>query len=264
MKEKKYLSINELIKYIKQKGIIIDNEKQVADIFNNENYYVIAGYKTLFLDNKGNYKPNTNFMDIYNLSLFDRSLRMLIFDTLLTIENKIKAAIINSFCPKYGYKETDFLDTINYNTNHKYLTKTFTVMNRQMEEKKYSHLSILHYEQKHGFVPLWIYMKVFSFGLVKEIYNILKDEDKLLIKNTVSSDPNISIKSFFTMLHLLVDTRNDCGHDEIVFNHIHRRIKISKTPYHKIFTNPYQGTSDILWRLSIDNPKNSQSKNNSG
>ena len=51
------------------------------------------------------------------------------------------------------------------------------------------------------------------------------------------------------MLHLLVDTRNDCGHDEIVFNHIHRRIKISKTPYHKIFNNPYQGTSDILAKL---------------
>lgn len=249
MKEKKFLNTNELIDCIKQKGIIIDNEAQVADILNNENYYVLFGYKALFTDKNGNYKPNTNFMDIYKLSQFDRKLRILFFDTILTIENKVKVSIITNFCSKYGYKETDFLDISNYNSNHKYLTKTFAIMNRQIEEKKYNHLAILHYEQEYGFVPLWVYMKLFTFGLVKEIYNILKDDDKQIIKDNISNDKSISIKNLFTMIHLLVDTRNDCGHDEIVYNHIHRRIKISRTIYHKPFNNPYQGKGDMLAKL---------------
>jgi abortive infection bacteriophage resistance protein len=249
MKEKKFLNTKELIAYIKQKGIVVSDERKVADILNSENYYVLFGYKTLFVEENGNYKSNTNFMDIYKLSQFDRSLRMLLFDTILTIENKVKTSIVNTFCSKYGYKEIDFFDINNYNKSHKYLTKTFAIMKRQMEEKRHDHLAILHYAQEYGFVPLWVYMKLFSFGLVKEMYNILKDEDKRTIKNNISNDANISIKNIFTMIHLLVDTRNDCGHDEIVFNHIHRRLKISKTDYHKLFDNPYQGKGDMLAKL---------------
>ena len=249
MSEKKFLTIDELITYIRQKGLIIDDESKVAEILNSENYYVITGYKNLFLDSDNNYRPNTNFVDIYNLSQFDRNLRILLFDTLLTIESKIKATIINTFCPKYGYRETDILNKDNYNKNHKYLAKTFSIMNRQLEDKKNNHLAVLHYEQEHGFVPLWVHMKLFSFGLVKDIYNVLKDEDKEVIKNILATDSSINIRYFYTIINLLVDTRNDCGHDEIVFNHIHRRIRLYRTKYHTPFKNSYQGKGDMLAKL---------------
>lgn len=206
MKKKKFLNINELITYMKQKNIIIDNENIVSEILNSENYYVIMGYKTLFLNKNGKYKENTNFMDIYKLSEFDRKLRILLFDILLTIENKIKVSIINAFCSNYGYKETEFLDVDNYNTNHKYLNKTFDIMKRQIKEKEE-------------------------------------------IKNKIATDKTVSIKHFYTMMNLLVDTRNDCGHDEIVFNHIHKRIRIGKTKFHEPFNSDYLGKSDTLAKL---------------
>lgn len=246
MKKKKFLNINELITYMKQKNIIIDNESIVSEILNSENYYVIMGYKTLFLNKNGKYKENTNFMDIYKLSEFDRKLRILLFDTLLTIENKIKVSIINAFCSK---KETDFLDINNYNINHKYLNKTFDIMKRQIKEKESNNLAVLHYKEEYSFVPLWVYMKLFSFGLVKDIYNILKDEEKEEIKNKIATDKTVSIKHFYTMMNLLVDTRNDCGHDEIVFNHIHKRIRIGKTKFHEPFNSDYLGKSDTLAKL---------------
>ena len=107
----------------------------------------------------------------------------------------------------------------------------------------------MHYKEKYNFVPLWVYMKLFSFGLVKDIYNVLKDEEKEEIKNKIVNDKTISIKNFYTMMNLLVDTRNDCGHDEIVFNHIHKRIRIGITRFHEPFNNSYLGKSDTLAKL---------------
>ena len=65
-KIKEFLEINELIEKIKSKGIIINNEEKVKDILMKNNYYVIMGYKSLFLDINHKYKENISFENIYN------------------------------------------------------------------------------------------------------------------------------------------------------------------------------------------------------
>ena len=122
-KTKEFLSVDELIKTIKEKGVKIENEELVKNILIKNNYYVIMGYKSLFLDKNHNYKENVNFENIYNLYLFDRKLKLLLLNSLLDIENIIKTSITNRFCKMYGFKEDNYLDKNNYNTNHKYLEK---------------------------------------------------------------------------------------------------------------------------------------------
>ena len=55
-KIKEFLEIDELIKTIKQKGLQINNEENVKDILTKNNYYVIMGYKSLFLNENKKYK----------------------------------------------------------------------------------------------------------------------------------------------------------------------------------------------------------------
>ena len=88
-KIKEFLEVNKLIETIKSKGIKIDNEEKVKDILMKNNYYVIMGYKSLFLDKEHNYKENVSFENIYNLYLFDRKLKLLLLNSLLDIENII-------------------------------------------------------------------------------------------------------------------------------------------------------------------------------
>ena len=97
MKTKEYLNIDELIKVIKDKGIIINNEEYVRSILKQNNYYVIMGYKNLFTQN-GKYKKEVSFENIYNLYCFDRKLKLLLLNSLLDIENIIKTSITNRFC----------------------------------------------------------------------------------------------------------------------------------------------------------------------
>ena len=238
-KTKEYLEVNKLIEIIKLKGIKLDNEEKVKNILIKNNYYVIMGYKSLFLNNDKKYKDNVSFENIYNLYLFDRKLKILLLDSLLDVENIIKTSITNRFCKMYGFKEESYLDKNNYNTNHKYLEKTFKIFKKQIEEKKDDNLAISYYKDTYNFIPLWVMTKVVSFGLIKELYSILKDDDKIAIKNEISNFDDVKIKGLFTSMQLLVDMRNKTAHDEIVYSLHHRKIILSRTKEHSKYKLVY-------------------------
>ena len=254
MKTKKYLTIDELIKAIREKNILINNEDYVRDILKQNNYYVIAGYKNLFMD--GNkYKDGVSFENIYNLYCFDRKLKLLLLNSLLDVENIIKTAFTNRFCSQYGYKDSDYLNCNNYNINHKYIAKIFKIFNKQIAEKSNDNLAVSYYKKTYNFVPLWVISKVISFGLVKELYDIMKDTDKIAINNEISNFKDVKIKGLFTSMQLLVDMRNKTAHDEIVYNQKHRKIILSKIKEHSKFElNNNDGLNDLLGVLiSIKN-----------
>ena len=124
----------------------------------------------------------------------------------------------------YGFTEDSYLNKNNFNINHKYLEKTFKIFKKQIEEKKSDNLAVSYYDSTYHFIPLWVIVKVLSFGLIKELYSILKDDDKLAIKNEISNFEDVKIKGLFTSMQLLVDMRNKTAHDEIVYNSRHRKI----------------------------------------
>ena len=259
-KIKKFLEVNELIETIKLKGIKIENEEKVKAILMKNNYYVIMGYKNLFLNKDCEYKENVSFENIYNLYLFDRKLKLLLLNSLLDIENIIKTSITNRFCKMYGFKEDSYLDKNNYNINLKYLEKTFKIFKSQIEEKK-DNLAVSYYKDTYNFIPLWVMTKVLSFGLIKELYSILKDDDKVAIKDEISNFDDVKIKGLFTSMQLLVDMRNKTAHDEIVYSGRHRKIILSKTKEHKkydLVNN--EGLNDLLGVLI--SMKNIQVKEN--
>ena len=247
IKVKEFFEVEELIKTIRSKGIKIENEGKTKDILMKNNYYVIMGYKSLFLDENRCYKGNVSFENIYNLYLFDRKLKLLLLNSLLDIENIIKTSITNRFCRMYGFKEDSYLDKNNYNINHKYLEKTFKIFKSQIEEKKDDNLAISYYKDTYNFIPLWVITKVLSFGLIKELYSILKDDDKVAIKNEISNFDDIKIKGLFTSMQLIVDMRNKTAHDEIVYSGRHRKIISSKTKEHNKYNLVNNdGLNDLL------------------
>ena len=246
MKVKEYLTTDELITTIKNKGIIILNEEKVKEILKQHNYYIIMGYKSLFIENN-KYKNNVSFENIYSLYRFDRQLKILLLNALLDIESIVKNAIVNHFCNTYGYKEDNYLKKDNYNISHKYLNKTIAVFKKQIEEKKDTNIAVDYYINRYGFVPLWVMCKVLSFGLIKELYAIMKKEDETIIKDSICNFNDTKIKHLYIQLQLIVDKRNKIAHDEILFNDIHKRIILPKTKEHSKFNlSGNSGLNDTL------------------
>ena len=249
MKSKKYLNVDELIEELKKKGISISNESDVKKILKRNNYYLIMGYKHLFLDSNNHYY-NVSFENIYNLYLFDRKLKLLLLDSLLDIENIIKTSIVNRFCSTYGFKETEYLDKNNYNIHHQYLDRTLAIFKNQISEKEKDNTAISYYKKQYGFVPFWVMSKIISFGLLREIYSIMKDTDNQFVKDEISNFKDVKIKNLFTFMQLFVDMRNRAGHDEILFNEKHRRILLPKLKEHNKFKlSNNNGLNDLLGLL---------------
>ena len=251
MNKKEFRTLDEQISILKNKGININNDEEVKDILLRENYFFINGYRNLFYDKNRKFIKGTNFSELYSAFLFDRNLRNILFKNLLVVENNVKSIISYVLSKKYGYTEKDYLNPKNFTLDMKDNRRVEDVLNkikRQIRINGEKHTATFHYITKYHYVPLWILVKVLSFGLINELFGILKEEDK----NEIANIYNISADDFKEYLSLLSNYRNLCAHEDIVFEHKTQNF-ISDTVYHKklaLKTNDFgefiQGKNDLF------------------
>jgi abortive infection bacteriophage resistance protein len=91
----------------------------------------------------------------------------------------------------------------------------------------------MHYLSNYGYIPLWVLVKVLSFGIIGELYSILKMDDKL----TIASYYNLDVDNFEIFLPLLSNYRNVCAHEDILFDHRNQRM-ILDNKYHRELNIP--------------------------
>lgn len=230
---KEFKTIDQQIDILRKKGLIIDDEARAYDILLKENYFFLNGYRHLFMNSPSDktFISGSTFSELYSLFLFDRYSRNIFFKNLLIIENRLKSVISYQMSKKYGYKEKDYLNTKNFTNDPEKKRKVHDViekMKRQIRINTSRHNATLHYLNNYGYIPLWILVKVLSFGMVCELYSILKDEDKL----EVATIFGLSKEYLEDFLPILSNYRNLCAHEDIVFDHKTERV-IPDTEYHK-------------------------------
>lgn len=229
---KEFKTIDQQIDILKKKGLIVDDESKAYDILLKENYFFLNGYRHLFMNSPSDrtFISGSTFSELYSLFLFDRYSRNIFFKNLLIIENRLKSVISYQMSKKYGYKEKDYLNVRNFTNEPEKRRKVKDViekMKRQIRINTSRHNATLHYLNNYGYIPLWILVKVLSFGMVCELYSILKDEDKL----EVSAVFGLSKEFLEDFLPILSNYRNLCAHEDIVFDHKTER-SIPDTEYH--------------------------------
>ena len=101
-------------------------------------------------------------------------------------------------------------------------------MKRQISINGFQHNATIHYISKYGYVPLWVLVKVLSFGVISDLYSILKPDDKV----GIASIYNISIENLESFLPILSNYRNLCAHEDILYDHKTDR-SIANTSYHQ-------------------------------
>ena len=252
MSDKTFLNIDELIDKIKSKNIIIKDEEKVRRILETNNYYFIMGYKFAFKNIDGTYRVNTSFEDIYSLYIFVIALKLIILDSILEIEQKLKTIYTNNYCYRYGFKYNDILNNNNYDLSNNYLNDTLLNLNKQLVDFGNNNKAIIFYKDNHEFIPLWVYMKILSFGMIRDLFYISKANDKDYMKNKLT-DEKMSSSEISNILRLLVRVRNICCHDDILLSFIDDKLGIKTTSYHNKFRlkkdksgNIIQGKKDLF------------------
>ena len=230
MNKKEFRTLDEQVSIMTNKGLVVDDIDKVKDILFRENYFFINGYRNLFYNKDRKFIKGTTFDELYALFLFDRNLRNIIFKYILVFENNIKSIISYQMSKKYGYMEKDYLNVKNFNQDIKEKRRVEDVVNkmkRQIRINGEKHTATFHYITKYHYIPLWILVKVLSFGLINELFGILKLEDQDEIANFYG----LNREDLKVYLGLLSNYRNLCAHEDIVYEH-RTQVYISDTIYH--------------------------------
>ena len=258
MGSKTFKTLDEQIEILRSKGLIIDDENIAKDILLRENYFFISGYRHVFLrpDNKKKFLQGTNFRELYGLFNFDRQLRNILFKNILIVENNLKSILSYVMSKNHGFKEQSYLNADNFvddPTKTKQINDLLRKMKRQINVNSKQHTATSHYMMNYGYIPLWVVVKVLSFGIVGELYSILQYEDQKEIANIY----DIDVKELILYLPIIANYRNLCAHEDMCFMNKTQKI-INNTKYHDLLNikkNEYgeyeQGVNDLFSLIII-------------
>lgn len=238
-KNKIFKNLDEQINILKQKDLIIEDETKAKEILLKENYFFISGYRHLLMKNfkDKQFIKGATFDELYSIFNFDRRIRNICFKNILIIENNIKSIISYELSKKYGYEEKTYMNPKNYTEDILKSRQVHDVLNKMRKQLAFNgkkHTATMHYISNYGYIPMWILVKVLSFGLMSEFFSILKREDKEEISNLYK----IKSEDLETYLYLLANFRNICAHEDILYDHrtqrmipnnyIHKYLEIEK------------------------------------
>lgn len=231
--KKEFKTIDEQVEILKRKGLIIEDEEETKEILLRENYFFINGYRLLLMNSYSDktFVKGSTFKELYALFLFDRSMRNIIFKYLLIIENQLKSITSYQLSKKYGYQEKDYLNPKNFTEDRSKIRRVKDLiekMKRQVRINGTKHNATLHYIKNYGYVPMWVLVKVLSFGIVCELYSVLKKEDQIEIASVF----NVSTEYLEDFLPILANYRNLCAHEDIMFDYKTEKV-IPDTEYHE-------------------------------
>ncbi len=231
--QKVFKNLDEQVEIFRDKGLIINDVEKTKELLLRENYFFINGYRHIFMKSTKEkfFLPGTTFEELYAFFVFDRSIRNIFFKNILVIENNLKSIFSYQLSKQYGVREKEYLREVNFTNDSKKARQVSDVikkMKRQIKVNGSQHSATMHYLTNYGYIPMWVLVKVLSFGIISELYCILKAEDQLAIAEYYDLD----IESFNIFVTLLSNYRNLCAHEDILFDHRTQR-SILDNEYHR-------------------------------
>lgn len=237
MSAKIFKTIDEQIDILKAKGMVINDYDKTKEILLRENYFFLNGYRSPFLEvGSKKFIKGCTFEEMYALFTFDRYFRNIIFKNVLIVENNYKSIFSYVISKKYGYKEKDYLNPANFDRTkekNRQINDVIRKLKRQIRINGYQHQATSHYINNYGYIPMWVGVKVLSFGLMSELFTILKQEDQEEIASYYSVDD----EELEDYLSVLSNYRNLCAHEDILYNHETQR-GIEDTRFHLLLDIP--------------------------
>ena len=238
MKTKTFKTLDEQIDILTNKGLTIEDINYTKEMLLRENYFFLSGYRHLFLDpsNHRSYIEGTTFNELYAMFTFDRQIRNIIFKNVLIVENNLKSILSYTMSKNHGFKENNYLNPNNFvrdSRRMRQINDLIRKMKRQINVNGKQHAATAHYLINYGYIPLWVVVKVLSFGIVSELYTILQYQDQKEIADTYG----IEIKKLVEYLPILANYRNLCAHEDICYCNRTQKV-IEDTKYHQMLYIP--------------------------
>lgn len=213
------LSIADQIKLLESRNLKIADANRAGKYLSNISYYRLSGYMYPFKDlATGNFVGEITFEEIIDLYLFDRALRLLIFDAIETIEITFRTQLI--YQPSTSGGAFWFEDAANFEDAARHAEHL-----RQLDEevkRSSSEVFIQHFFSKYDeeeTPPAWITFELLSLGLLSKFYQNMRSS--LRAKKDIARHFGVSQPVVFqSWIRSITYVRNICAHHSRLWNRI--------------------------------------------
>ena len=213
---KTFTSPQDLIPLLRQRGLAISNEQKTADYLTNIGYFRLSAYLyPLLKEPKSDhvYKEGSTFDMALKMYLFDRKLRIILFNEIEKIEVAIRSAMINSICSELN--DVFWMTNSNHFRNPVIFAKTMMLIQSEIEKTKEEFIA--HFQSKYSnpYPPAWMIAEIIPLGVLCNLYNNLKN--KTILKK-IARQFGLPLPVFSSWILLLANLRNLCGHHARLWN----------------------------------------------
>lgn len=226
------IPISQQIATLKQRGLEFADEVKAAHYLSNISYYRLRAYTYPFQDNTLPNHPfvkRITFEEIIELYVFDRQLRLLVFNALEKIEIALRTKIIYHFAMNHGSHWHEQMNL--YRDSNRFIRD----INKLYEEiDRSTETFIKHYKATYtqpANPPAWMSLEVTSMGLLSKLFENLKKgpEKKAIAQEFGLTNPMI-LESW---MHAFAHLRNICAHHGRLWNR--RLTTMPQLPYQTIY-----------------------------
>jgi abortive infection bacteriophage resistance protein len=231
---KPYLTVEQQIAKLKDKGMVIDDLAFAEECLKNIGYYRLSGYWYPMLKynvelNENNKKEYTkleefqkgvSFEDVINIYSYDKKLRILLLNVLESIETTIKtdfALELGQYNP-WSYRDSNYFST-KFVTARGEEKSQFTKFVENFDSKTVANSKtdfVKHFKNKYSDpLPIWAAVELWDFGTVATLLSGLKTQYQMNIAERYDlSKPDLLTSGVSSLAYI----RNVCAHHSRLWN----------------------------------------------
>jgi abortive infection bacteriophage resistance protein len=256
--DKKVTTYAEQKELLKNRGLIILDEDRVTRYLKQISYYRLSAYFIPYQREKDAFNSNVDFDQILQTYLFDRKLRLLVFDCIERVEVAIRSQIIyimannhrdshwqdnpNLFVAPYTTKKGETIDPF----------KEFQSIIIKSCGSKNAEVFVKHYKSKYdrpSNPPSWMCVELLTIGELSRLYLGLKNTKD---KQQIASFFGVHYKVFTSWLHTITYVRNICAHHARLWNRDFAiKPDVLRTPQNKWISSRFENNQRTFYFLCV-------------
>lgn len=198
-------------------GLIVTDSARAKQILSTVNYYRLTTYGKHLRreDDPERFVPGVSLDMLYALYQFDMGLRHAILPVLEFFEVQLRAKIAYRLAMTYGSlgytKAENFRPDRQSQGWFKDIHNKFRTEVRRCDDLAF----VRHHKNKYaGKFPIWAAVELFSFGMLGQLYAIMREEDQ----SAVAEDYGMTAQALSALISAAIDVRNICAHYNRLYN----------------------------------------------
>lgn len=205
---KLHKSVNEQIEHLKQRGVLIDDERKAEIFLSNVNYYRFSGYLYEFRKPGSSYYiAGTNLNRMIDLYRFDCKFTRLLMYIMEDVEETLKARFSYCLSSQFPSDPLIYLDPAIYRDSsglERFKSLFFKAKTEDSDLPFIKH----HNEKYNGQLPIWVAVEIFTMGNIHKLYDNLRGK----YQKTIAQTYNTGSMQLRSWIKNMTYTRNHLAH----------------------------------------------------